>query len=381
MGESLLQLASGAGHVLAVRLLLDRGAKLEQEDRYGMTALHAACIQKRTNVVQFLLHNGAEVESLTSTADTAMCLAVKHNAEQVCNVLLNHGCDVNFIHSLDGQSLLHMACAMRHLRIARILIKRKVNPHLNSNNGDTAFKLLFQPSPPAMNGAERVLESTEQFLDWILLITTSKNDVSLLRALLRDCREDIHLDHSVRCGNQSPLANALKCGSVEVAVKLIEAGAPLRSEQALKDKVATRLLSNEDPSLLVAAVHAFMSDGATKKRTKTLDLSGLGLEVLSDELMGLLTARGKNASAYDQDTLEQLLNLEQLNLSNNSIASLPSALLHMPHLEKLRLDGNPLTAIPDHIVRGGATWVKVKEYLELLHKRATNWSEFKVCTC
>lgn len=377
-GESLLQLAAGAGHVLAVRLLLDRGADLKLEDRYGLTALHAACMQKRTNVVQFLLHNGADVEGLTSTADTALCLAVKHNAEHVCNVLLNHGCEVNFIHSLDGQSLLHMACAMRHLRIARILIKRKVNPHLNSNSGDTAFKLLFQPSPPAMNGAERVLESTEQFLDWILLMATSKNDVSLLRALLRDCRDAIHLDYSVRCGNQSPLANAIKCGSVAVAVKLIEAGAPLRSEQALKDKVATRLLCSDDPDLLMAAVHAFMSDSATKKKTKILDLSGLGLELLSDELMGLLTARGKHASAYDQDTLEQLLSLEQLNLSNNNLSSLPSSLLHMPRLEKIRLEGNPLTAIPDHVIRAGATWVKVKEYLELLHKRATNWSQFKL---
>jgi hypothetical protein len=56
-GSTLLHVAASAGRTSLVRLLIDFGADVRQQDSFGMTALHAACCGGFSDTILELLHN------------------------------------------------------------------------------------------------------------------------------------------------------------------------------------------------------------------------------------------------------------------------------------------------------------------------------------
>ncbi|KAM0251267.1 hypothetical protein ACHAQJ_008258 [Trichoderma viride] len=109
-----LQAACSAGNMNLVRLLLDRGAKLDLEsDRYG-TALQTACQWGHAEIIRLLLDHGADVNILGrkvggkfKTAIQAACSSGRCNAE-IVHLLLDHGADIHAGGNFYGP-LLHVA--------------------------------------------------------------------------------------------------------------------------------------------------------------------------------------------------------------------------------------------------------------------------------
>ena len=70
-----LSVLDRAGHVAAVELLLDRGAKAGATDAVQRTALTFATERGHTEVVRLLLDHGGSVEAPSSQALTPIALA------------------------------------------------------------------------------------------------------------------------------------------------------------------------------------------------------------------------------------------------------------------------------------------------------------------
>lgn len=139
-GMTLLNFAARAGQVMAVKLLLDKGAKadkntfnhaaaggnvemghlfLQHRICPGLESLGYACTHGRGDFAQFLLEHGAKVNG--SVHSRPLHQATMNGHREVVQLLLESGASV-FIEDSVGRKPLALAMTFRHYDIARDLV-------------------------------------------------------------------------------------------------------------------------------------------------------------------------------------------------------------------------------------------------------------------
>jgi hypothetical protein len=93
---TLLGLAAGNGEVELCRLLVERGASVNELAQEDWTALHVAANNGHAAVCTFLAANGADIYALTNQSHTALHLAARNNAVGCCRVLLGLGMSTSY---------------------------------------------------------------------------------------------------------------------------------------------------------------------------------------------------------------------------------------------------------------------------------------------
>jgi len=92
-------------------------------------------------------------------------------------------------------------------------------------------------------------------------------------------------------------------------------------------------------------------EGARRTRAAKLNLSGLALTTIPEELGQLANLQELNLSnnriSVIPEELGQLANLQELDLSNNRISVIPEELGQLANLQELDLSNNRITAIPE----------------------------------
>ena len=83
-GSFPLQLASVYGHLMTVKLLLDKGADANQSRHDGVTALYCASEKDHKDVVRLLLKRGADVNKATADDFTPLYKAASVINNEVC---------------------------------------------------------------------------------------------------------------------------------------------------------------------------------------------------------------------------------------------------------------------------------------------------------
>lgn len=100
----------------AMKLLIDRGAEIDQRDIFNRTPLFRACHGGNKDAVKLLLENGASVECIDSTfAMSPLEVAVKYEREGIVKLLLENGADAS--------TLLVEAINNNHEGIVKLLLK------------------------------------------------------------------------------------------------------------------------------------------------------------------------------------------------------------------------------------------------------------------
>lgn len=89
-GESALMLAALKGEVAGARLLLERGARVNQP---GWSALHYAATGTEPQLVQLLLDKGADVNAASPNGSTPLMMAARYGSEDNVTRLLAGGAD------------------------------------------------------------------------------------------------------------------------------------------------------------------------------------------------------------------------------------------------------------------------------------------------
>jgi ankyrin repeat protein len=117
-----LHWAAENGLVDIAALLIEQGAKVDEKDQFGNTALHLAL--RHPDVVRLLLDSGADVNARNAMGNTPLHLAVKD--APVVEMLLAAGAQVNARNGLD-KSPLHYAMRQgtspSSLAVVEILIR------------------------------------------------------------------------------------------------------------------------------------------------------------------------------------------------------------------------------------------------------------------
>jgi ankyrin repeat protein len=152
-GWTALHAAAAAGRPEVVRLLLDRGARVNQGDERGYTALHntaddftkggpsADTEAGRNASAAVLLDHGANANLRTSAGMTPLHLATETNNAALVKLLLERGADPNPTTRDQAWTPLHLTTfpSPDRSEIARLLLEHGGDPTLRDAGGRTAL--------------------------------------------------------------------------------------------------------------------------------------------------------------------------------------------------------------------------------------------------
>ena len=91
VGAQPLHFAAANGDVELVKLLLDRGAKVNAATQDGWTALHFASLRGDEGLVELLLDRGVDVGMKTTSGVSALSIATSEGARAIVELLLDRG--------------------------------------------------------------------------------------------------------------------------------------------------------------------------------------------------------------------------------------------------------------------------------------------------
>lgn len=116
-----LAIASQEGKFDVVRLLVEKGANVNQSCADGATALFSACYFQQTNIIEYLLKHGADPNACTSTGGSVLIVSSYHGYTQIAEALLKFG--ANPFHTFNNQNAQYWALRQNHRETAAVLAK------------------------------------------------------------------------------------------------------------------------------------------------------------------------------------------------------------------------------------------------------------------
>ncbi|XP_064456004.1 ankyrin repeat domain-containing protein 39-like [Ornithodoros turicata] len=103
--------------------LLQKGNDPNSQDSYGYTALHYACRQGYSQLVELLLTKGADVNKQTKGGATALHRAAYKGHLKCVQLLLDKNAD-SMLTDSDGKTALHKAAENGHENVCSVLLKK-----------------------------------------------------------------------------------------------------------------------------------------------------------------------------------------------------------------------------------------------------------------
>lgn len=209
-----LQVQSAAGveralrHWEAVKYLLDEGAPVNAATGYGLTALMLACTSGRMNMIDLLLSRGADPTATTDIGLTPLVMAADRGNVAAVRRVLAAAADVNSRHA-DGRTPLMSAAAQAHTAVVVVLLAARAD--MNATTADNQSPLLFAVAKEVKDGLVCPIAG-----DHVMKPEAHETVDALLCALA---------DPNRPAGGQSPLHVACSNGSVDLAERLLAAGA------------------------------------------------------------------------------------------------------------------------------------------------------------
>ncbi len=124
-----------------VNVLLDYGASVDDRGRYGMTALHYAVRGGNIPLIRLLLERGAKVDALDGDGLTPLLHLSKTRSKAdplpVLELLASHGANVDARDERHGTLLMHFA-RRGYAKGVEWLLAHGANPQLRNRSGKTA---------------------------------------------------------------------------------------------------------------------------------------------------------------------------------------------------------------------------------------------------
>ncbi|MED6269542.1 hypothetical protein CHARACLAT_000552 [Characodon lateralis] len=135
-----LHVASKRGNSNMVKLLLDRGAKIDAKTKDGLTPLHCGARSGHEQVVEILLDRGAPILSKTKNGLSPLHMATQGDHLNCVQLLLQHDVPVDDVTN-DYLTALHVAAHCGHYKVAKLIVDKKANPNAKALNGFTPLHI------------------------------------------------------------------------------------------------------------------------------------------------------------------------------------------------------------------------------------------------
>ncbi len=113
--------AASEGDIKEINLNLQNKTDVNEKNRFGYTALHAAIMQKQQEAVNLLLEKGADVNVVGGSGQTALHLAVTNGQKDLVEKLIAKGAEINTTDNR-GQNALTISRNNRLTEITELLL-------------------------------------------------------------------------------------------------------------------------------------------------------------------------------------------------------------------------------------------------------------------
>jgi ankyrin repeat protein len=182
-----------------IKKILDAGAKKEEKNKYGKTALICASSVGKIEFVNLLLRYGADINAKNKNGVTSLLIAYLNNHKNIVDLLLDRGADVNISDKLGNAFLMYLG--VLGLDFFDKAIKAGADVNAKNKKGKTAL----------FSSVEYCLYQ-KQLLEKVKKLIKAGADVNI----------------PDKCGN-TPLMMSIKNNDVETVKMLINAGADVNA--------------------------------------------------------------------------------------------------------------------------------------------------------
>ena len=176
-GKTPLIVATLAGHIDIVELLLDKGA--DANAKYiGGTALMDATVSERDEIVALLLEKGADTEAENKYGVTPLSAAAKNGYRRIARLLLDNDANIE-ARDKNGNTPLMFAARNEQLLVLELLLSRGANVEARNRDGASALTLA-NIEPGARGTSLRGMTSLHQTPTITLLLnarSTARNKI------------------------------------------------------------------------------------------------------------------------------------------------------------------------------------------------------------
>jgi serine/threonine-protein phosphatase 6 regulatory ankyrin repeat subunit B len=147
IGPLLTAVVRNSAHALEdVQMLLRYGADVNASDNFGTTALHAAIMRQRIDIIDTLLQHNADVNVCVEQHTTPLMLAISLQAStEVVEILLKHGADVNFV-TWWNVTALRTAVELGNVEVTRMLLDYGADVHSQEGWGKGIVNIAYGDS-------------------------------------------------------------------------------------------------------------------------------------------------------------------------------------------------------------------------------------------
>ncbi|QDV82651.1 ankyrin repeat domain-containing protein [Planctomycetes bacterium TBK1r] len=181
--------------------IVNAGASVDCQNRYGVTPLSLACSNGNRQLVKLLLEHGTDANATLDGGETALMTAARTGRVDPVRALLKHGADVNATERND-QTALMWAAHEGHAEVVDLLLDAGAD-------FETALKSGYTPMMFAVRQGHWPV--VKRFLD-------AGVDVNLAMKPANSSGKNV-------ANRTSPLILAIENGHFELAVELLKAGA------------------------------------------------------------------------------------------------------------------------------------------------------------
>ncbi|KAI9847491.1 MAG: hypothetical protein M1837_002392 [Sclerophora amabilis] len=225
---SALQIVSYNGNEVMVRLLLEKGAKVNLQSENCGSALHAAVYGGHSKILGLLLEKGVDANAQCGKHGNAMQAAAVEGSDQMVRCLLEVGADVNARGKKSGTAL-EAALHRGHEKIAELLLDSGADVNIQGGQYGNALELVSYQGSKGMvqrllqAGAEVNAQSEEY---GGALQAASKAGHDEIVQLLLEAGAEVNV---LGGRDYSPLHAASASGHDQIVQRLLDAGASVNA--------------------------------------------------------------------------------------------------------------------------------------------------------
>lgn len=221
--------AAQSGNMQWIEELLAIGASVEFKSKHheNGTALHVASQYGHPEAIQILLQHGARIDQRNSRGDSAVHVAAVNGHLRVMRMFTRFTENICDMRTSSGETPLHRAAAADEVSIVNYLLEHRADINARTNHGTTPLHV------STLRTGRLLLEAGAQ-----IYLEDKDNKNVLHYALQRDmisiheCRQLLRYDVPVNTRDsegRTSLHQACIAGAHEVVLALIEAGADIEA--------------------------------------------------------------------------------------------------------------------------------------------------------
>ncbi|MBN1560688.1 TonB family protein [candidate division KSB1 bacterium] len=237
--------AARQGSIEAMNLALSAGADINAENILGETALFAAIDECRTEAVRLLINKGARLDYLTKLHYTPLMKAASDGCVEIVQLLLDAKVDVNRAEPTNKHNPLLKAVMFNRPEIVELLIARGAKVDVTDKFGNTALMLASRSG--AIDIVELLIEkgakvNSKTLIGHTALLYALEFGQPEIAKILIDAGADIK---SIDIYNNSTLIFAASRGYSDIVESLVAKGVDINTKTKKDETAAVMAQKNE----------------------------------------------------------------------------------------------------------------------------------------